>query len=162
MMNYQKENQIESLLNQMQLSQPSSQLDKSIEMLADDREVVSRPYSVQFSWFAIATTALAASIIGLLAGATSSPKYFDGTQVSADSTHDVSQTQIFLTMHGHSGNTKFQDCSACHDFKTNAEQTINKWFWHEGEANQSLGLPNCAMCHLLGDEIPATALGSKG
>ena len=161
-MNYQNETRIESLLNQMQLAEPTRQLDDAIASLADNSPVTARQAARKFSWTALASTAVAASLIGLVAGIATSSEKLNGASIDVDSMPNVSETRIFQTMHGHSGNAKFHDCSACHVFKSRAEQTVKKWLTHERDNHDNLGWPNCSMCHLQSDELISTGLGSKG
>lgn len=160
-MNYQSETHIESLLNQMQLAKPSRQLDDSIAGLAGHTAVTTRRPARQFSWKALAVTALAASVLGLLAGITTSGERRDEMSVASNSLRNVSTTRVFQTMHGHSGNAQFHDCSACHAFKSKHEQTVRKWLVDDRESAGALGLPKCSMCHLQNDQLIATGVGPK-
>ena len=160
-MNYQNETRMESLLNQLHLVEPTRRLDDSIASLASPAGMMTRP-ARRFSWTALASTAIAASLLGLVAGIATSGAKLNGASVNASTMHNVSATPMFLTMHGHSGNATFQDCSACHMFKSKTEQTVKKWLVNDSASDANLGLRNCSMCHLQKGQLLATELGSKG
>jgi anti-sigma-K factor RskA len=161
-MNYQNRPRIESLLSQLQLVEPSQRLDDSIARLADDAAATSLRPARQFGWKAVVFTALAASLLGLLTGVATSVQNPEGPRIASHSLRNVSATQVFQAMHGHSGNLSFQVCSSCHVFNSTNEQVVQKWSVNDREFAASLGLPNCSMCHLQNDALMATELGSKG
>ncbi len=161
-MNCPDETRIESLLNQIRLAEPSRQLDESIASLAENRILTARPTRRKFSWTALASTALAASLFGLMAGIMSSGEKLDGASIASNSLRNVSATQMFHAMHGHSGNAQFHDCSTCHAFKSKHEQTVTKWLVDDWEPDDHQSLPRCSMCHLQNEQMIATELGAKG
>ena len=133
--------ELENLLGQMQLSEPSSRLDDAISGMAGTESLGTvsatlppSPSSERSSWFSYSSVVatVVASIILLMV-------------IGAYVTDSSAQVLSFQQLHGHSGLAKFSDCSTCHQFASRDTQIIEHWRPAQG-IHKTLGA-KCSTCH---------------
>ncbi|QEG23962.1 hypothetical protein [Mariniblastus fucicola] len=164
---------VELLLQQMTLREPSSQLDTAIASLSSKDEVsLSSPVSnpARFGWAAILSTAAVAMLAGIWLGSSfvpvgetitgTSAAVIDSELSSAGSsagnlTPVAFNVQAFNLLHGHSQQEQFEDCSLCHRLPAVGDAALvgifKDWFYGDEQFFEAHpgGLSDCAKCHLL-------------
>lgn len=151
------ESAIESLLKQMRLAEPTSELDRKIGDL-----VASEPLELplvadtvghyRFGWNVLAATAVAASLFGLIVGQFVTiypgPKYSDSRprtegvlesgvgnseQLNAGRSRKITPVKFdvgaFKILHGHSQEPAFANCAACHLSGEPEQEAFAGWYY---------------------------------
>ena len=133
-----KEKQIESLLAQLPLAEPSTELDQRMRSLFDSMPVQptrsTRTSGIDWRWSRLigGTTVAMATVATLL--------FFLNLPVA-----NSKELLAFKKMHGHSGQQEYSECSACHSFSSSQEQVLEKWL-DVSLHNHYEG--NCNFCHV--------------
>jgi len=168
---------VESLLNQMTLREPSAQLDDAISKLVTTSKVNERSASGggRFGWTAILATAAAAMLAGVWLGSFFAPtnEVHSGTTFAAvdSDTPDANlltpvsfSVEAFNLLHGHSQKVEFKNCEHCHQAAVEdsaLEEIFSAWFYgdvHFFEAHPD-GLGDCSKCHVQTAELDEPAEG---
>jgi len=162
-MNERTKPEMESLLKRMSLIEPPESLDRTIRQLAERQsEPVASVVHTGFGWSAIISTAIAASLSGLIVGmwVTSSDWAgpFVSTRTIVSPTDNLIQSDRlkevvqFQELHGHSSQEEFKTCSNCHIFSTKDQQVLDKWRIDDLHGNHHAFGVNCSNCHLADGE----------
>ncbi len=166
-----KTNNVESILNQMQLREPSSQMDDSIQRVLNgastgfDQEFDESRTEVpwrRFGWAALASTVLAAGIGGFLIGSAVSTtgtndfsrpvaqQQLPGPTEDARITPVRFNTQAYELMHGHSTNPEYANCDSCH--VDGQDEAFEGWFYGDGQFfkthKDAVKSMMCSSCHV--------------
>ena len=144
---------VETLLKQLELTQPSASLDESIgELFENKTPSVFQPAN-RFGYRELCGVAMVAlllgGVIGFMAGKDDGARF--SSLLMADSDVPSTFTTVaFNQLHGHSQSAQYSDCSACHKFSSAEDQQLNRWRFgqfHDTEVRDQLGVPDCSNCH---------------
>ncbi|MFT5300876.1 MAG: hypothetical protein ACI87E_003593 [Mariniblastus sp.] len=182
--------EIENLISQMQLRQPSPELDAKINELDGSRTNalprVASARSGYFGWGTLVVTAIAAAVGGLLVGANYSSLMperpaMTRAELNVDSAtnraHGITPEELTLTpvsfntqayelLHGHSINPAYADCDACH-LDVDSE-VFEGWFYGDEEffakSHHQGAVGKCSTCHVVAkaDLAPNDGIGEAG
>ena len=152
-MNSTDQESIESLLKQMSLRAPSQQLDEAVAALAGrTRNVIpagpAGRVGRRFGWTQLISTALVASLGGLLLGQAISLNSVTGSAVegvaglvpqppSAKMTPVNFNVSAFELLHGHSTDQSYANCGVCHVNEN--EEAFEGWYYGDETFSRSTG-----------------------
>lgn len=150
-----KNTNVESLLAQIELVEPSKKLDESVSNLACAKSPLPRS---GWNWSLTGVVAGIAALVGMAIGVGTFAGQTDGNLIAKSSLTKVSDdVRVFQAMHGHSGHQNFQNCSDCHAFADKKSQKVVKWVFDTAIEHIHAYGTNCNMCHIVQTETHGKA-----
>jgi hypothetical protein len=172
------ETAVELLLKQMPLAQPTSNLDRAIFELTqrDVGDLSQLPPKFdsagRFGWMTLVSTAVAATLVGLLIGQFVSIYPTPGAEIAgirvpgdlAPGTVEFNRSRqivpvkfnvaAFEMMHGHSRRAEFAHCTSCHRTDNRQEEAFEGWYYGDEalfKTHDFKGVASCSACHVFSD-----------
>jgi len=147
---------VESLLQQMSLTEPPESLDQKISRIADEHTQRVAPHVAgRFGWTALISTAVAATLFGVVAGiagvlasnGVEGPSSISGpTSTTAENTNSIGSERLREV------DSAYTKCSTCHLFNVADRRICDHWRVediHEGFHSEFW--QNCSICHLINE-----------